>query len=319
MKPVLHRKPQRLAELEIEQLVERCLRHDQQAWSEFLRRYIPLIKRSIKTTLRRSGFPEYEDIDVIDEIWVRIFEKLYKDNKLELCVNLAGIDDWLFTISMNQTYDWLKNKTRSGQIVIWKGNREEPDTLFTNDFLEDLLSDQETIERLKDTLAELSKIPNKKIMWALRLCIIAEEPLTDKEIDALSSEFNRYGVGEVKQKIADILQRLYERIERKQKAGEMADKLWHDLRKLEHKLNQISNPNKDIPKEEIDSINDKIEQKDMRRQELLNEAKQLCRPSNTEIADLIGLPDNQAQQVSTFLGRAREQIRRVLREKSFCV
>lgn len=122
MNPVLHRKAQCLAELEIEEIVERCLRHDQQAWSEFLRRYIPLIKRSIKTTLRRSGFPEYEDIDVIDEIWIRIFEKLYKDNKLELCVNLAGIDAWLITISMNQTYDWLKNKTRSGQIVIWKGN-----------------------------------------------------------------------------------------------------------------------------------------------------------------------------------------------------
>ncbi len=87
--------------------------------------------------------------------------------------------------------------------------------------------------------------------------------------------------------------------------------MWHEIRRLEYKLVEMG---KDISKEteiEIKRIETEIEKKNKRREDLLRKGHRLSKPSNRDIAKIVGLPENKVVQVSNILIRARS----VLQEK----
>lgn len=312
-------KHQQMTGLTTQELVERCLLQDQKAWEEFLRRYVTLIKNMIKRNLRRYNFSQWDDIDVIDDIWMKVFEKIYAGNGLELCDHFDNFEGWLWTITNSKTVDYCRVKIRSGQYGNLESGEKDPDLFGTDDWLERLMQNKENIDALKNAMSELSEIKNQKIMWTMRLFIMAEEPLTQTEIKELTETFNRHNVQTIQEKLRDIQVRLRGKIAEKQKVGESADKIWHELRKLEYQLKGMKKHKTQESIIEINEIEQKINQKDRRRQKLLYETSQFCRPSNAEIADLIGLPEEQAQQISSFLGRAREKIKFVMKERGFLI
>ena len=310
-------KHQQITELTIQELVQCCLRQDQKAWEEFLRRYVPLIKNMIKKNLYRYKFPKWDDIDVIEDIWMKVFEKIYAGNGLELCTHFDNFDGWLWTIVSSKTVDYFRTKIRSGQYGNPENDTIDPDTIGTDDWLERVMQDNETMETLKNAMVELSGIKNEKIMWAMRLLIVAEEPLSHAEIKAFAETFNHYDEQTIQRKLRDIQERLRSRIAEKQKNGESADKIWHELRRLEYQLKEKTLHKTQEARAEIEELEQKINRKDTRREKMLNDSQQFCRPSNVEIADLIGLPEDQAQQISVFLKRARDKIKCVIQERSF--
>ena len=73
--------------------------------------------------------------------------------------------------------------------------------------------------------------------------------------------------------------------------------LWHEIRRMEALLNE---KNKDVTsanKEEIQKLEREIEEKSKKREEWLKKARKLCRPSNRNIAELVGIPEEKANQI----------------------
>ena len=310
-------KHQQITDITTQELVQRCLHKDQQAWEEFLRRYVSVIKKMIKVNLRRYKFAKWDDIDVIDDIWMKVFEKIYTGNGLALCEHFKNFDGWLWTITNSKTVDYCRKKIRSGQYDNLENNEVDPDKYRVDDWLEQFMYDTESIEELKKVLHELSNIKNQKIMWTMRLFIMVEEPLIYSEIESLAETFKCHDVPTIQQKLRVIQKRLRNKILEKQRIGESADKIWHEIRKLEYQLAEMTKHKTNKTTVEVQEIEQKIIQKEKRRTKLLHEADQFCRPSNAEIADLIGVPVEQAQQISSFLGRAREKIKFALQKENF--
>lgn len=315
MEPVTSIKRQLVKAFSTQELVQACLLHDQEAWKEFLRRYVSLIKKMIKNNLHRYQCPQWNDIDVIEDIWVMIFEKIYAGNGLALCTHFDNFEGWLWSIANSKTVDYCRAKRRSGQYDIQVKDDADKDVFATVNWFEQLMNAEENMKYLNNAMVELSELDNDKIKWTIRLLIMAEEPLSHAEIEALAQTFKCYNAKTIREKLQKIQRRLYSEISEKQKDGERADKIWHEIMKLEKQLKDKFKYGKaNTEAAEIERI---IQQKDRRRQELLDKSVLLCRPSNSEIANLIGLSEEQAQQVSVFLIRARERIKIGMKKKGF--
>lgn len=306
----------------IESIVSGCLRNDQKSWEEFWTLFIPTIKKAIKQTLHRTPHPELaQDIDNVENIFKTIVDKFYEKKKLALCKDLSGLESWLWMVAHNATRDWLARKYNSGEIdgATNTDNIDDVEYPLAHNYIDALHDNQEIMKALDETYETLGQIDNHKYKWALRLSIIAEDSLSDKEISALSKEFGKYNPDEIKNKIKQIRKNLDLKLEKKRKAGERADNLFHERQKLEWDIKSITKSGDADSADKISYIIKKIRDKDRIRTEHLEDAKKICRPSNEEIADLIGLSENQAQQISTFLVRVRKQLRTTLEEKEIYI
>jgi len=96
------------------QLLHRVLNQNEQAWSEMLRRYRPLIYRCItKVTGRYS--PNMTNADV-DEVFAEVLLSLLRDDmrKLRMYNPHRGtkLSSWVGMISVNAAYDFLRSAGR---------------------------------------------------------------------------------------------------------------------------------------------------------------------------------------------------------------
>lgn len=306
----------------INSIVAGCLQNNEKSWEEFWTLYIPTIKKAIEQTLRRTPHPELaQDVDNIENIFKIIVDKFYEKKKLALCKDLSGIESWLWTIAHNDTRDWLARKYNSGEIdgVANTDNIDDIEYKLAHNSSDTLQDNQEIMQALDEAYEALGQIDNNKYKWALRLSIMAEDSLSHKEISDLSKEFGKYNPDEIKNKIKKIRTNLDLKLERKRKAGERADNLFHERQKLEWEIKSIYKSGDVVLQDKVNALMKKVKEKDRIRAEHIEEANHICRPSNEEIADLIGLPERQSQQISTFLVRVRKQLRTALEEKGFYV
>jgi len=58
----------------------------------------------------------------------------------------------------------------------------------------------------------------------------------------------------------------------------------------------------------VEKLIQEIQKKSEKREDLLQKSKKLPRPSNRDIADIVGLPEDQINQISNILIRARKKI-----------
>ncbi len=306
----------------IKNVVTGCLRNDEKSWEEFWTLFIPTIKKAIKQTLHRTPHPELaQDIDNVENIFKTIVDKFYKNNKLALCKDLSGIYSWLWIIAHNDTRDWFARKDKSGEIdgMGDSDSYDDVENQLAHNSIDVLQDKKEIMQALNETYKEMGQIDNHKYKWALRLSIIAEDYLNNEEISALSKEFGKYTPDEIKDKLKKIRKNLDLKLEKKKNAGERADALFLQMKQMEKEIKKIFRPDDASIAEKISVLRKKIEEKDRIRIEHLAEAKQICRPSNEEIADLIGISEKHAQHISTFLFRVRKQLRASLEEKGFYV
>ncbi len=92
-----------------EQLIQRCIKKDREAWGEFAKRYQGLIARGVRYKLKKLGLglPESEFQDIVQEVFLYIWEK----DKLSEVRDASCVRAWLAMISVNRTFNYCKNKT----------------------------------------------------------------------------------------------------------------------------------------------------------------------------------------------------------------
>jgi len=307
-----------------EDIVSHCLENRREAWNEFFRRFLPVIKNAIKQTLYASGHMElYRDPDVIWNIHQDIVIKLFKDGKLRQCTDTTGIKFWLRVITANQTIDWLRQQNRTKNLPE-KQTQESmlslsaPLTDNTDLTLEETLTgdsylnEEDIHEKLEEVLSGMNEMKNEQALWVIRLCIIAHMPFMEEEVQKLAAFTGRLPE-DVRSRLDTIVAQVDKKIEKKIKVSARAVILWHEIRHLETRLHDERKASGASAK--VDDLTKKIRQKVQQRKEFLKQGQAVCRPSNQDIAELIGLPADKAEQASVILLRARQVLQKTSAKK----
>ena len=90
-------------------LIERCLRGDREAWTEFWLTYDAVAARPVRRLLVRAGFGEREAENVVQDLYVHL-----RENDYERLRSFRGTTDqeltmWLVQVSANFTRNWLES------------------------------------------------------------------------------------------------------------------------------------------------------------------------------------------------------------------
>jgi DNA-directed RNA polymerase specialized sigma24 family protein len=306
-----------LEDLPDKELVTFCLKNHRPAWEEFFKRHIQLIKHAIKGKLREHGFGYLDDDqDIVWDIHEKIVKKLYGRGLLRQCVNPEGIQPWLMTVAQNQTVEWL----------VWQGRekrrpqkQEEALMAYLSDLIKgtsgltlgDTLSsesgtDRDLVEYAEGTLEELSNIGHDKKLWVLRLSILDQLPLSSEEFINLSY-FCGLPEDYVRSRITVMMQQVAAKEVERIKASGRAVILWYQIRREEALILKRDSYSSDPS--ETEQLECEMQKKMKNREQLLKDGRRLSRPANRDIAELVGLSEDQAERVSVYLRRARIMLR----------
>jgi len=325
------KKKEDFTKIEDKQLVQYCIDNNRLAWEEFFRRFIPVTKHGIKETLKERGYIiTYNNEDILWDIHGKIVIKL-KKGALKKCKNPESVGRWLWPISVNQTKDWLKKQNRKKRLPrkqIEKSTISLSDKLKgkENIILEDTIgykhedfnrSKQNDIKSyLEKTLKLIGRINNEQKQWIVRLSFIHRLPFSEDETEKLS-KFNGLPISILKKQLEEITQRLDGKEEGKIEKKAKSIILWYEIRRIEALLTEKQKDVKQINNQEIEDLESKLKEKSEKRMKLLKKGKSLCRPSNREIAQLVGFPEETVKQISSILMRTREALRRELENSRF--
>lgn len=300
--------------LSVEAIVQRCLNHDRPAWNEFFTRYTPLLKNSIRKSLIRHGTLELsEDIDIIADIYLKLVEKLYTRDILKQCPRTDGLKSWLASVASNQTIDWLKEKGRLKNLPQLQDEAatrslDEPLDEDGTTLLDTLPCPQQT-ENVLETeseqlLGRLHALENVKQRWVLRLSILGQADFQEEEYQALAT-LTGQPIDQIRQSIATLEDAITVREQERTEDYGRTVLYWHELRRLEQRYRSLNLDTSSDHNAETIVLGKQIAEKRAKRDELLKRCKKLPRPSDRDIAELIGIPEN---QVGSTLRRARESL-----------
>ena len=305
-----------LREITNEELIDLCKENNRKAWNEFFRRFIPDIKKAIRYRLLECGYNDkvYSQ-DVLWDIHEKIVLKLCTKGILHQCTNIDGIVGWLQTIARNQTNDWLNRRSRKKRLPQRQSEQSmksisEPVKKGTDLSLENMLPAEqlpgkELRENIEFSLNKITNLKNLQKKWVLRLSILHSLPLTFEEFEELSI-FCNLTINELKNRIAQIVLQVQKREEKRIQALGKAVLLWHEIRNMEKKLDDVEKGFLKYDQKIIDELNHDINKKLKNRDQCLERGQRYSKPSNRDIAKIIGLPENKINQVSTILDRDRE-------------
>jgi len=308
--------PSLIENLSDSHLISRCQENDRLAWEEFFRRHIPLIKTIIKRKLLSYGYdPDRGTHDAVWDIHEKIVVKLYSRGVLSQCVDSAGFYSWLKTIVQNQVTDWVKEQNRNKRLpqtqseefmLYFSAPLQDGKSAVLQDFIEDKNESFEHLaEQLENILEKMAEIEDPKKMWILRLSLIALLPLSHDDLLNFS-EYLKISPEELRQQIDKLQENVESKRKKQIETMGRAVVLWHDIKRLQHRM---SNLEKSLQQnEKITALRIKIEEKSKRRKELLKTGTRFVRPTNKDIAELVGIPEDKAEQISTFISRARKSL-----------
>ncbi len=177
------------------ELIERCIKREERAWSEFIDRFSGLIYYSARERLKRSGFRfNGQDIqDIVQNVFVELWEK----SRLSEVRDRNKIKAWLSIIGQTRALNFMRKK---------RERLLAEDELFK---IENIVSDngEENRSELAEVLENAIEpfAPREKIV--LKLNIIHGK--THKEI----AEFMRISINTVSTIIArrkELLRKLFE-------------------------------------------------------------------------------------------------------------
>ncbi|MDD2900086.1 MAG: hypothetical protein PHI31_15390 [Desulfuromonadaceae bacterium] len=305
-------------------LASLCLLHQRSAWEEFFRRFSPLIKKAIRRTFIRCGVRHLaEDIDNILHIHAMLVEKLYAKGVLLQCNDLSGLRSWLVRISVNQTFDWLKQRGRIRHLP-QRQDEQLMRSLSTplgdeQDFtLQDVIEDEdaELFVQLEQAATQLyvecvidqiSTIGNKTHRWILRLHILGQLSLSDVELEDLLS-ISPFKRDELDNKISVLEQILAKNEQDRQDEIGKTVLYWHQLRGLEIRIARLDRDTFSDHSSEISDLKNEWEDIEGRKKKMLSSCHTLPKPTNKDIAELVGIPEENCGNVSNYLVRAREAL-----------
>jgi RNA polymerase sigma factor (sigma-70 family) len=310
-------------------LIPLCLLHQRNAWEEFFKRFSPLIKKSIRRTFIKCGVKDLaEDIDNILDIHADIVEKLYAKGALNKCPDLSGLRAWLNRITINQTIEWLRERGRIKHLPLLKeeqlmrslSTRLGEDSDFSlQDIIED--DDADLFAQLEQIAAQLyvecvieqiSTINNITHRWILRLNILGQLALSDAELESLQS-ISPFQRNELSERISALEVSLADKEQDRQDGLGKSVLYWHQLRNLEVKIARLDRDTFSDHKLEIDALKLEWTELENRKMKLLSNCHSLPKPTNREIAEIVGIPEDNCGNVSNYLVRAREALSNKMR------
>jgi len=326
---LMESKQTRHMEISDHELAKLCLDstlspHEQlECWDEFFRRFIRLIYEKIRSTLRVYGDKNgvlWKDEDVIWDINAELVYKFVKKGIIQTCTNLTGLEPWLYTVTENQTIQWLRDNGRLRNLP--KKNAEEvmipidepvydEDGNVTQGHIIKNRRDIYRLERinLEKILGRLDELKNSpkqtklRDYWVMRLSIIAQLPLTKDDISDFL-KFSPLPEQEASQKLDEIIATT-ERLEKKRE-GKLGLSIVREsqLRRLESSYNDFIKHD-EIKAQEIAKTIEKITGW---RVNLLKAGMVIPRPSNAEIAAVLGIDPKQKDYVTTIIQRTRVRL-----------
>jgi len=306
-------------------LIPLCLQHQRAAWEEFFKRYSPVISKTIRKTFIRCGVNYLaEDVDNIWDIHAILVEKLYAKGALNKCPDLSGLRSWLIRITINQTIEWLRERGRIKHLPLLKEEQlmrslstplgEDQD--FT---LQDVIEDEDAdlfaqLEQVASQLyaecviEQIGTIDNITHRWILRLHILGQLSLSDAEIENLLS-ISPLQKNELYERIAVLESLLAEKEQQRQDELGKTVLYWHQLRNLESRISRLDQDTFTDHQQEINTLKQEWSDLEAKKTKLLSSCHALPKPSNKEIAELVGIPEDNCGNVSNYLVRAREALR----------
>lgn len=305
-----------LKEISDQEVVRLCIARRRDAWEEFFTRFDPVLREAITRTLKKHAVRNYfyfnDDDEAVWEIHEKIVTRLYRDGLLAKCSDTAGVGRWLWTVAVNQTKDSLKGQGRQKKLPEQStevGMRSLDAPLFEDSetTFGEMLADETTVERNEAEYAEavlnaLDQMQDRKKYWILRLGILAVLSFTPEEMDDLY-DYSPMAVDAVREKLKRIATDVEARQEKRRVDLGRAVLLFYQLRRLESRL---SDAKEDV--QAIGMLEEEIAAKTKKREFLLEKTIKLPRPSNSDIAELVGMPEEQQGQISVILARVREEI-----------
>jgi RNA polymerase sigma factor (sigma-70 family) len=310
-------------------LVPLCLQHQRSAWDVFFDRFSDLIKKSIRRTFIKCGAKDLgEDIDNVMDIHAVLVEKLYAKGALNQCRDLSGLRSWIVRISANQTVDWLRQRGRIRNMPLLKEEQlmrslstplGEDQEFTLQDIIEDEDADlfaqlgQVTIQLYAEcVIDQIATIDNTIHRWILRLHILGQLALSDAELESLQS-ISPFQPKELNERISALEASLAEKEQSRQDDLGKSVLYWHQLRSLEVKIARLDRDTFSDHTLEIEAL--KLEWSDLesRKKKLLSNCHSLPKPTNKEIAEIVGIPEENCGNVSNYLVRAREALSNKMR------
>lgn len=301
-----------------QEVVSLCIKGRQEAWEEFYTRFAPDIRRAIEHTLFFSSDLDSFDWKFEESVWdinENIVRKFCEDGFLSKCVDPSGIRQWLKTVATNQARDWLKERGRLKNLPkqqTEEGMRSLEEPLYEDSeiTLGETISDETDVDRalrryLASVLDEIDRLDNKRDFWIVRLSLVAALPLTREEAGDLAT-FSPLAAETVRETLERIISSAEERDAKRAADLGRGVLLWHQLRRLESELRMSLRDTSPEGVRKCEELRGNIDRKQKRRELMLAAGKKIPRPSNREIAGLVGIPDE--QYVTTILRRVRDAI-----------
>jgi len=89
-------------------LIERCIKREEKAWSEFINRFTGLVYYSARERLKRNGFRfnEQDVQDIVQNVFVDIWEK----SKLAEVRERNKIQAWLSIVGQTRALNFMRKK-----------------------------------------------------------------------------------------------------------------------------------------------------------------------------------------------------------------
>jgi DNA-directed RNA polymerase specialized sigma24 family protein len=294
------------------------------AWEEFALRFDALLLNTVERTLLRFGYGSAGETFVekeVSKIHLTLVTRLKEKDLLEECENLSGFRSWLRTVAANQAITHLRRlanrknlPTLVSETTMDSLQREwgEDGVMTLGDLVPDDGAEHDEIQihlkLLAVTQAVLDEIAcekNRIQAWILRLSIVAILPLEPEEIDELV-RFSPLPESGVRDAVPQIANEMATKDRKRKAALGRAVGLWYTLRSLEAELRDVRRDPASFSGNHAEELEERISEKEARRNQLLADGMRIPRPSHEQIANLVGMPAN---QVSVNLGRVREKIR----------
>ncbi|MEI6206711.1 MAG: hypothetical protein WCP20_08015 [Desulfuromonadales bacterium] len=332
-----------IQDIDDQELAEVCLTNAIDGWNEFFRRFTPLFIKTIRSTLeshagRFSGLSP--DDDLIWDIQEKLVIRFYKEGLLSRCDDPSGIRSWLKMIAKNQARDWLKHMSRLKELprrhfeeslqsldaALYEDGDDasvtlhdsatstiDPDGAFagigSDEYKAYHLERQfvDTVQHLLLPLKHSEKNSEQRSYWVARLSCMAPWQLEQDEIVALSY-FNTLPLEETEKNIVRIAKDVERRESRRAASLGRAVAYWHTIRHYEARCNILLNDDSHKASILVDEFKRKISTLELQRQEALKIGLKIPRPSNRDIAELVGLPESQEAQVTVIFKRLRERL-----------
>jgi len=295
-------------------IIARCIKGEQSAWSLFINQYNRHIDQQIIRIFHFHSYPPTEEdfLKVKDDV----IDIIRMPAKLESITNRNDIRAWLSTVSRNKTHDYVRRKKSIRVAFDEETNKkmvslQDPLGSAGNHTLEDVISHNEDVEdrpvhemagkvlRMLEGMDEKYRVPMKFYLIFHDYLLSSDEINNIARIRGVSPEV-------VKKQINQLIDRLLKKHEKSiRKEGKIII-LTSYINRLKSRLHYLNQYPQDH-QQKILEIEENLRKKETQLGKLIAKKSSPVVPSSKEIGAILGV---RSGVVSIRLFRARKELKK---------